>query len=65
MIFRIVVTFNNTDRCNEIERANRILLQRMTSILAGPASHNIIHNGVTKPLPTAKGVHGRKRGSTA
>jgi hypothetical protein len=37
----------------------------MTSILAGPASHNIIHNGVAKPLPPAKGVHGRKRGSTA
>lgn len=37
----------------------------MTSILAGPASHNIVHNGVAKPLPPAKGVHGRKRGSTA
>ena len=29
------------DRCTEIERANRILLERMTNILAGPATHNI------------------------
>ena len=27
------------ERCNEIERANKILLERMTSILAGPATH--------------------------
>jgi hypothetical protein len=27
-----------TERCSEIERANRILLQKMTKILAKPAT---------------------------
>ncbi len=27
------------DRCTEIEKANRVLLERMTCILAGPGSN--------------------------
>jgi hypothetical protein len=27
------------ERCSEIERANRILLQKMTKILSGPATY--------------------------
>ena len=48
------------DRCTEIERANRILLQRMTSILAGPATH-MIHQSQTARHHSV----GRKRGNTA
>lgn len=29
------------ERCTEIEKANRLLLDRMTNILAGPATHNL------------------------
>ena len=30
----------NIERCTEIERANKILLDKMTNILSGPATHN-------------------------
>lgn len=59
------------ERCNEIEKANRILLERMTSILAGPATHmlnyssfkqkNVYSNG---SLLTRKATS-RRRGGTA
>ena len=29
------------ERCTQIERANRLLLEKMTNILAGPATHNM------------------------
>ena len=51
------------DRCNEIEKANRILLQRMTSILAGPATHMI--NSQPKRVGVRAISVGRKRGGTA
>lgn len=57
------------ERCTEIERANRILLERMTSILAGPATHHVIHNhhaNYSKSQTTKNHPHSsKKRGNTA
>jgi hypothetical protein len=42
------------ERCTEIEKANRILLERMTSILKGPATHTSSFN--LQANETAKGI---------
>lgn len=40
------------DRCSEIEKANRVLLERMTCILAGPGSNFPQHQkGYMPPIP--------------
>jgi len=36
--FRIIFNYIILERCIEIERNNKILLERMTSIIAGPSS---------------------------
>ena len=35
----LTLTFTVLDRCTQIEKANRILLERMTEILAGPGEN--------------------------
>ena len=35
------------ERCTEIEKANRLLLERMTNILAGPATHQMNKQGIS------------------
>mmetsp|Transcript_26377 Transcript_26377/g.35239 ORF Transcript_26377/g.35239 Transcript_26377/m.35239 type:complete len:94 (+) Transcript_26377:156-437(+) len=40
------------DRCSEIEKANRVLLERMTCILAGPGQNFPQHQkGYMPPIP--------------
>ena len=40
------------DRCTEIEKANRVLLERMTCILAGPGQNFPQHQkGYMPPIP--------------
>lgn len=54
------------ERCSEIERANRILLERMTSILAGPATHNQLPSHTVKTQGGRRDLFSsRKRGATA
>jgi hypothetical protein len=56
----------NIERCSEIERANRILLERMTSILAGPATHNQKGLGYAKTAMARRPTFSsKKRGATA
>ena len=42
------------ERCTEIEKANRLLLERMTSILKGPATHTSSFN--IQANETVKGI---------
>ena len=43
---------SHLDRCSEIEKANRVLLERMTCILAGPGENFPQHQkGYMPPIP--------------
>ena len=54
------------ERCTEIEKANRILLEKMTSILAGPGA-NFPQNqkGYMPPIPHFQKKKARSRSKSA
>lgn len=49
------------DRCTEIEKQNRILLERMTQILAGPGENFPQHK--KGYMPPIHPLHGNNKGS--
>ena len=50
------------DRCSEIEKANRVLLERMTCILAGPGTNFPQHQkGYMPPIPAYQIKKGREK----
>ena len=51
-----------TDRCTQIEKQNRVLLERMTCILAGPGENFPQHQkGYMPPIAAFQKKKGRER----